>query len=342
MARGDLLKRLFLKYMQRDDEGFRETAEEIILEERKKSHPVLANELARILNNSDLKQPLHTVRPLFDPPPRDIDRKTHLLEVRQPDRYLEELILTPVIWNVLNRIMAEVREWDVLESRGLIPIRRVIFCGPSGCGKTVSAEAIACELGLPMVYVRFDAVVSSLLGETAANLRKVFDYANRGQWVLFFDEFDAIGRSRDDVTEHGELKRVINSFLQILDNFSGRSLVIAATNFEQVLDPALWRRFDEIVRFGMPDVEDIHKLLLRKLNKHAMRTINLREVASRLKGHSHADVERVAIDCLKSCALRGTYKVESQDLESALKHQEYRQQVREKATLPRPPIIDKD
>ncbi len=128
----------------------------------------------------------------------------------------------------------------VLEANGLVPIRRVIFCGPSGCGKTAMAEAMSAELAIPMLYVRFDAVVSSLLGETAANLRKVFEYARRGQWVLFFDEFDAIGRSRDDTTEHGEIKLVLNSFLQIVDNFDGRSLVIAATNFEQVLDPAVY------------------------------------------------------------------------------------------------------
>ncbi len=113
-------------------------------------------------------------------------------------------------------------------------------------------EALSRELGVPLLVVRFDAVVSSLLGETAANLRKVFDYVARGVWVVLFDEFDAIGRSRDDSTEHGELKRVVNAFLQMLDRFSGRSLIVAATNFEQALDPALWRRFDEIVRFERP------------------------------------------------------------------------------------------
>ena len=96
---------------------------------------------------------------------------------------------------------------------------------------------------MPLLYVRFDSVVSSLLGETSTNIRKVFEFAGRGQWVLLFDEFDSVGRSRDDITEHGEIKRVVNSFLQIMDGFRGRSLVIAATNFEQVLDPAIWRRF---------------------------------------------------------------------------------------------------
>ena len=107
-----------------------------------------------------------------------------------------------------------------------------MFYGPPGCGKTITAQAIAAEIGLPLLYVRFDAVISSYLGETASNIRRVFDYARNDSFVIFFDEFDAIARSRNDRYEHGEIKRVVNTFLQQLDNFKGKSLVIAATNFE--------------------------------------------------------------------------------------------------------------
>jgi len=150
---------------------------------------------------------------------------------------------------------------------GFQPATKLLFCGPPGCGKTLCAEIIASELGLPLLYTRFDAIVSSYLGETAANLRKVFEYASSSRWVVLFDEFDAIGKARDDAAEHGELKRVINSFLQLLDGFTAPSILIAATNHEQLLDPALWRRFDEILVFPRPSVHEIRSLLGMKLKK---------------------------------------------------------------------------
>src|SRR5207302_11489511 len=141
--------------------------------------------------------------------------------------------------------------------------------------------------------------------ETAANLRKVFDYAARGVWVVLFDEFDAIGRSRDDATEHGELKRVVNAFLQMLDRFSGRSLVVAATNFEQSLDPALWRRFDEIIRFERPCPGQVEQLLWKRCGRRLPQNLDLSAVVTELEGATHAEVERVALDALKRIALDG-------------------------------------
>ena len=184
MARADLLKRLFESYQLRDDSAFRAVAAEIADEERKKHHPVLASELQRILSNGvrSLEPGGRTGLP-FDPVPTDGDRRTPLISIRIPDRCFPDLVLDSLTQASLNRALVEVRSWDILEANGLVPVRRLLFCGPSGCGKTASAEAVAAELGLPLLYVRFDSVVSSLLGETAANLRKVFDYASRGQWV---------------------------------------------------------------------------------------------------------------------------------------------------------------
>ena len=224
MARADLLKELFRAYRDSDRESFMEVARSIADEERKKHHGMLANELLRILNNGVVAAS-PTLISHIQPPPRDSEKKTALLDVRQPDRYFRELVLDKWIKELLFKVMREFREWDVLEANGLRPNNKLLFCGPPGCGKTATAEAIASELGLPLVYVRFDSVVSSLLGETASNLRKVFEYILQDTWVVLFDEFDAIGRSRDDVTEHGEIKRVVNAFLQMLDNFRGRSLI---------------------------------------------------------------------------------------------------------------------
>jgi len=332
MARADLIKRLFECYQKRDDTGFRATAEEIMSEERKKHHPVLANELQRILaNGTRTMEQVHSIQSVFDPVPMDGDRRSPLLAIRTPDRYLNDLILRPDVRETFGRIMTEVRGWDVLEANALAPTRRLLFCGPSGCGKTAGAEALSAELGLPMLYVRFDSVVSSLLGETAANLRKVFDYASRGQWVVFFDEFDAIGRSRDDATEHGEIKRVVNSFLQLLDGFDGRSLVVAATNFEQVLDPAIWRRFDEVLRFDLPTKEFIEAVVVLRLRPLQTQKKQIGNLVDALHGATFADAERVCLDVRKRCALDGISSLRPSDIESAIERFRYRRSVQEKA-----------
>lgn len=333
MARADLLRKLFSSYQKADDAAFRAVAAEIIEEERKKHHTVLANDLQRILNNGMRSlSNFQTATALFDPVPTDSDRRTPLLAIRSPDRYLEDLVLDDSIQALIKRLIIEFRSWEVLEANGLMPVRRVLFSGPSGCGKTATAEAVAAELGLPMLYVRFDSVVSSLLGETAANMRKVFDYAERGQWVLFFDEFDAIGRSRDDATEHGEIKRVVNSFLQLLDNWSGRSLVIAATNFEQVLDPAIWRRFDDIIRFEKPDDRALEALILKRLAPLQVHPMQIGRLIDALMGHTFADAERICFDIRKSCALDGCKRVREKDISTALERFRYRCSVLGKAT----------
>ena len=342
MARADLLKKLFTGYQRRDDQAFRQAAEELIVDERKKEHSILANELERILRNGHSeKGTLKRLAPL-EPGPMDSDRRMALVEVRQPHRYMDDLVLEPPIRCAVERVLREFREWEVLEANGLAPIRRVIFCGPSGCGKTAMAEAMSAELAIPMLYVRFDAVVSSLLGETAANLRKVFDYARRGQWVLFFDEFDAIGRSRDDTTEHGEIKRVLNSFLQIVDNFDGRSLVIAATNFEQVLDPAVWRRFDETVRFERPQESHLKLLARKRLSPVNSTDAQIDQLAAAFAGSSYADAERACLDIRKACVLRNSRQVTDSDVEDALARHAYRQSVLRKASASDTPTVDRD
>ena len=344
MARADLLKNLFEAYQRRDDQAFRQAASEVIEDERRKQHPVVANDLQRILANGVRSmEDVRGARPAFDPVPMDNERRTPLLTVRTPDRYFDDLVLEPGIRAALDRALTEVRGWEILEAHGLTPTRRLLLCGPSGCGKTASAEALAAELAMPLLYVRFDSVVSSLLGETAANLRKVFDYALRGQWVVFFDEFDAIGRSRDDATEHGEIKRVVNSFLQLLDSFSGRSLIIAATNFEQALDPAIWRRFDDVLRLDLPSDEALQSLVIKRLRPLRSTKKQVETLVARLAGATFADAERVCFDARKACALDGSAALRNADIDLTLERFAYRRSVLEEATpTNRPPLVDRD
>ena len=326
MARADLLKQLFRAYRESDRESFMDVARSIADEERKKHHPSLANELLRILNNGVVAA-TPSLRGTFQPPPRDHEKRAPLLEIRHPDRFFRDLILHVGAKEILLKAMREFRQWDILEANGLRPSHKLLFCGPPGCGKTATAEVIATELGLPLVYIRFDSVVSSLLGETASNLRKVFEYIHEETWVVLFDEFDAIGRSRDDATEHGEIKRVVNAFLQMLDNFHGRSLLIAATNFEQALDPALWRRFDEVVRFERPTVGQIEELMKKRLIPVMNSKISTKRYGAQLEGSTFADVERIATDVLKSCALDGKTQLQAEDIKRAMESHALRMQV---------------
>jgi SpoVK/Ycf46/Vps4 family AAA+-type ATPase len=188
----------------------------------------------------------------------------------------------------------------------------------------MAAEALAKELYLPLVLVRFDAVISSYLGETAANLRRVFDFAASRPMVLLFDEFDAIGKKRDDAEEHGELKRVVNAFLQMLDSSRGDALTIAATNHERMLDRALWRRFDEVIVFPAPSVTQIGELLKRHLRQIGTLDVDWEASAISLHGSSHADVKRVAQDATKISLLSGAKCVGRSILEQAITLQKER------------------
>ncbi|MGB7324304.1 MAG: ATP-binding protein, partial [Rubripirellula sp.] len=196
---------------------------------------------------------------------------------------------------------------------------------PPGCGKTMAAAALANALYLPLATVRFDAVVSSYLGETAGNLRKVFDYARVRPVLLFFDEFDAIGKQRTAMDEHGELKRVVNSFLQMLDSFHSETLTLAATNHQGLLDPALWRRFDDILLFEKPDADEIESLLCRYFRQVTLsKSVRIKTVSKRLVGMSHADIERLAFDAIKDVVMNERGQVTPTVLNIAIERQEKR------------------
>ncbi len=327
MASGDLLRKLFQSYKRRDDQAFAQIAKEIVAEERAKHHHLLADELAGILEgpvyHNGRRSPSAGSRQLEELP-RDRERDTVLLEIRQPRRGLADIILNEENQREIDGILREYLRSDILRTHNLRPRSRLLFCGPPGCGKTLCAEVIATELQLPLLYTRFDSVISSYLGETSANLRKVFDYASRGSWVLFFDEFDAIGKSRDNEDEHGELKRVVNTFLQILDSFDSDTLVIAATNHEALLDVALWRRFDEILFFEPPTSDQVLPLLELKLGSIRHRDVDLSLFVPKLAGLTHADIERICIDAMKACLLSGERALSAQALNKAIQRHKRR------------------
>lgn len=330
MASGKVLRQLFKGIVHGDQQSFRSAAEQIIQEERSKHHHLLANDLQRILQTDipDLASDAPRTRTSTAEIPKDAERGLPLLEIRIPARFLGDVVLSDHNKSLVEEVILEQDREELLRSHGLRPKARLLFCGPPGCGKSLTAEVIAGELRLELVVIRFDAVVSSYLGETAANLRKVFDFLEKGRFVALFDEFDAIAKEREDDSEHGELKRVVNSFLQLLDSYRGRSVLIAATNHEGMLDRALWRRFDEIFYFDRPNLEQIRRLLELKLRSaNYDLPVESRGFLQHMERLSHADIERVVIQAIKQTVLKGRKTVDNDIFEEALKRETQRKDI---------------
>lgn len=325
MASGKVLRQLIRAGAEGDIAAFKAVSRSIIEEERQKQHHLLANDLERLLygtqvDDSSNVRRLHKGCEL----PTNKDNGLALLEERAVVREEKDIILSDATQTLLSEIIHEHNRADVLRSYGLRPAQKLLFCGPSGCGKTLAAEVIAHCLSLPLVIVRLDSVISSFLGETASNLRKVFDYIAQYPVVALFDEFDALAKDRGDAADHGELKRSVNAVLQMLDSYRGESLLIATTNYESLLDQAVWRRFDETLSFELPTLEQIKRLLALKLSgvRREFDTDD-HEIANLFKEMSHGDIERVLRRAVKEMILSGREFLQRSHIDEALKR-EYR------------------
>ncbi|RQZ64049.1 ATP-binding protein [Burkholderia sp. Bp9004] len=327
MARGELMKKLLASY-GRDDE-FRAVAEQIIVEEEQKNNRVLARALRRTLDNAaqgsgELKAP-KVLAPLIKFP----DAASEFIEKIEPSRTHKDITLAPANVRVFLGLMEEFRRSDEIRRKGL-PIRsKLLFCGPPGCGKTLCAEVFAGELGLPLYVVKLDQLISSYLGETASNIRKIFDFARKHPCVLFLDEFDALARSRDDTSEHNELRRVVNSLLIFIDRIQPRGFLIAATNLSKTLDQAVWRRFDEVIWFDRPNDRMIRRFLQSQF-KNVQIGFDPLLFASMLSGYSYAEIERICIQAIKAALIGRRKIVDEGDFRGALRDEQRRKAGRER------------
>ena len=244
MARADLLTDLVRFGMVGDKAKFRKVVEAIIAEERAKKHTVLAKSLEDMLRSMPVDKPISNGNAVLD------QRITNLLHEVMPERTFDDLVLPKEVIEISREVVQEHHRIDLLRSYNLEPRNRVLFIGPPGNGKTSLAEAFAHALMVPLLIVRYEGVVGTYLGETAVRLRRLLEHARTRKCVLFFDEFETLGKERGDRHETGEIKRVVSSLLMQIDSLPSHVVVIGATNHAELLDRAVWRRFQ--VRMTLP------------------------------------------------------------------------------------------
>ncbi|MCY0870767.1 ATP-binding protein [Alicyclobacillus sp. TC] len=335
MTSTDIIRKLFIAYSKQDDDEFYRLAEEFIDLEKRKKHNLVVKELKEALYSKNTLNRQSTRRYRTDLPiPRDNDNGFPLLEIREHDLTWDELVLSEENRLVLEQLIHEFKSMEVLATYNLRPANKVLFCGAPGTGKTFSAQVLSSVLQIPLVYVRFDAIISSYLGETATNLRKVFEFIKNGIWIVLFDEVDIIGKNRDDHYESGEIKRVVNNFLQMLDGFDGESLIIAATNHPHILDPAIWRRFDEVINFKLPTVEERHRLLKQYLSPiKKSESIDIMGLATKTEKFSPSDLKGMCKEAMKHAIVNGMDVLSKDDVEFAYSRFVNRYQIREDAEV---------
>jgi len=316
-----MLRKLLAAYPNQEE--FLKVAETIIEEEEKKENNLLARDLRDSLYRNKLKNNFKSKDYASLNIPCDHERGLPLFDIKKFDKTWEDIILDKKTSASLERVIQENEMKDILIAHRLKPRQKLLFFGPPGCGKTLAAQVLCGILNYPMVYIRFDGVVSSYLGETSANMRKIFDFISMGQWIVLFDEFDIIGKQRDSPFEHGEMKRVVNNLLQMIDNYSGESIIICATNHQHLLDPALWRRFDEVILFDLPNKENRIKLIKRNLRQIRTEKMDYSSFADSMNDMTPADIETICINAIKKVILDGRVLLKSEDLmESFLIHKE--------------------
>lgn len=241
---------------------------------------------------------------------RPVDQESRL-EIVDVERVMPgdvQLVLSDYIREELSDFVAAYKKGDVFASAGMDVPSNLLLYGPPGCGKTSIARLLAAETGLPLVTARLDGLVSSLLGSTAKNIRKVFDYASRQECVLFLDEFDAIAKARDDANELGELKRVVNSLLQNIDSFSGGGILVAATNHHQLLDPAVWRRFTKTLEVPLPGDTELGAYVERFIAPLMGEKLKPKAISA-LAGLSYSDLEVLTRNAYRSAVIDGGSKI---------------------------------
>ena len=314
MASAEQLKALLRSHLEGDNDRFISVAMQVAAHEAKLGHGKLATDLRDIIDQAKSRRDAGSPVPIGRPR----GELANLLEASYPKARLTDMILGEALASRIDRVIREQRHAGKILDHGLSPRRKLLLVGPPGTGKTLSASVLAGELGLPLLQVRLDGLITRFMGETAAKLRQIFDATSQTRGVYFFDEFDAIGSERAIANDVGEIRRVLNSFLQMIEQDRSHSMVMAATNHPSILDRALFRRFDDILQFDLPDERQIAKLLKMRLGAAASQDIAWSDVAGWAVGLSFADVARAANDVLKDALVGRRDRIQEDEIRAAL------------------------
>jgi len=314
MASSEHIKALLKSHLERDDARFLSVALQVAAHEARNGHGRLARELRDIVEKAR-KQPAID-RPI--PIAKGIKDSTGLLATSTPKLRLSDLVAPPEVTDRLHRVVREQRHVSKLKNHGLSPRRKLLLVGPPGTGKTFTASLLAGELGYPLFQVRLDALITRFMGETSAKLRQVFDAMADVRGLYFFDEFDALGSQRTAPNDVGEARRILNSFLQMIEQDHSNSLILCATNHEEILDHALFRRFDDVVRYRLPGATEIITLFRARLMAYVDDSFPWDRLAAMAKGLSSAEITLTAQDAVKEMLIEDRHTVTLQRLESAV------------------------
>lgn len=297
MANADLLIGLIKAGTSGNAALFRRHVEALIADERAKKHGILADRLGTILQNG---KPIGAIANS-----QDHAASSFLLE-QVPQRPLNSLVLGDETLRICRELIEEQHRSDLLKTYGLAPRHRILLAGTPGNGKTTLAEAVAYELAVPLYIVRYESLIGSFLGETGGRLQKVFDYAQARRCVLFFDEFEVLGKERGDTRETGEIKRVVGTLLNQIDRLPDYVVTVVASNHPELLDRAVWRRFQLRINLPAPTRRQISQFIERFEEDRRFRFgLAASTIAEKLTGHSYAEVEEFCVDILRQAILRG-------------------------------------
>lgn len=290
MPRADLLLELVRAGTRGEQPLFRKALEALIAEERAKQHHILADRLMGYLNQSESSKPVST-------PTYRNGLMTNLFFELNPTRRMDDLVLPDIVTAACKELIEEQNRSDILRSHNLEPRHRILFAGPPGNGKTSLAEALATELAVPLLVVRYESVIASYLGETAVRLSRLFEDVRTRRCVLFFDEFDVVGKERGDIHETGEIKRVVSSLLLQVDALPSYVIVVTATNHPELLDRAVWRRFQVRLELTAPTQKQTEEWFRRFESRIGEKLgVSANTLAKNLRGANFSELEQFGQD----------------------------------------------
>lgn len=313
MATAEQIKTLIRSHFSDESERFLTAALQVAAHEAGQGHPTLAREIRDLVDRARQEQTKPTILHL----PPDLQG---LVRTEQPEIKLSSLVLPKELSDRLQRVLHEHRQREKLKHHGLSHRRKLLLTGPAGTGKTLTAKVLAYELRLPLYTVQVDRLVTKFMGETSAKLRQIFDLIAREKGVYLFDEFDAIGGGRVLDNDVGEMRRVLSALLQFIEQDASDSLIVAATNCPDLLDRALFRRFDDVLQYPLPNKDARERLIGNTLGTFISRSFGWKLALAESEGLSSADIDLACRDALKHAVLADRTTVDAKGVTEALRH----------------------